>query len=49
MDRQRIKENVARALLLLGALGATVLLIEAVMRWNFYSKTPTTGPAQLRL
>ncbi len=49
MDRQRVKETVAKALLVLAGLGATVLLIEAAMRWNYYSKSPTSGSAQMRL
>ena len=49
MDRRRVKDAVAKAMLVLGGLGIAVLLIEAGVRWTFYSKSRMSGPAQMEL
>ncbi len=49
MDRTSVREVVAKALLVLGGDGVAVLIIEAGARWNFYSESGLSGPAQMKL
>ncbi len=49
MDRRRILGAVARVALVVAGVAVTLLLIEIGARWNFYSKSRVSGPAQLRL
>ncbi len=44
-----VKEWGVRLLLVLGGLGVVSLLVEIGVRWNFYSKSVVSGPAQLHL
>ncbi len=49
MNRRSIFEAVATTLLVLASLGVAALPVEAAVRWNYYSKSRVSGPAQMRL
>ncbi len=49
MDRRRLWDAVTKMLLVLGGLGCAVLIVEIAVRWNYYSDSATTKPAQMHL
>ncbi len=49
MDRRSLKDAVTKAMLLVGGFGVAVLIVEAGARWNYYSESGLSGPAQMKL
>ncbi len=49
MNRKNVKDGAVKAMLVLASLGFAALLVEVAVRWNFYSESGSSGPAQLHL